>query len=238
MIGLNEFDSDWWGKPVGIVTDPAFFGLPSDEREDRLTQYVWVEFRVPLNSGLMSLWELHRAGFTQIDTQINYRLGFRGLMKPPSLDELDVEFADESPFTFIADDVKSFDHERFIFLPGISQERINQRYALWGATHINEHPSTCLRVLYKGSVAGWYLGDDIENKGLHLALGMLHKDSEISGLLFFLKAYHAFASRGHRLGWASFSVHNTPVHNIYSGIGARFLDSVGYWMWIRQDFHG
>ncbi len=233
MIHFNEFNSSWWGEPVGIVVDPEFFNLSPDLRADHLKQYAWVEFRVPLGGSAPSLRDLHQAGFYQFDTQINYRLSFRGLQKPSSLDELNVEFADEFPFAFLAEDVKSFEQERFSRLPGVSQRLVNQRYALWGETHIKKHPSTCLRVLYKERVEGWYLADDTGKKGLNLTLAMLSKGSEISGLLFFLKAYHAFAGRGHRLGWASFSVYNTAVHNIYAGIGARFLNPWGYWLWAR-----
>lgn len=233
MIKLHEFNTRWWGQPVGIVTDAAFFELAKPERVERLEDYQWTEFRMPLENPPVDLDAIHAAGFFQIDTQINYRLGFRDLPNPPSLAELDVEFADEAPFEVAADAAKSFDHERFARIPGVSQERADQRYVLWSAEHIARHPATSLRVLHNGRVQGWYLGDDSEGAGLHLTLGMLSRDSSISGLLVFLRAYHAFAQRGYRMGRASFSVNNTPVHNIYVAVGAHFLRPVGHWVYVR-----
>jgi hypothetical protein len=169
----------------------------------------------------------------QVDTQINYRLNLTNLKEPDSLDGLDVEFADDQPFEIHQDDIKSFEHERYFKLPGITAERVNRRYALWCQQHLLEHAPACLRILHQGKVQGWYLGATSEGVGLNLTLAMLARDSNISGLLLFLKAYQGFAGRGHRLGWASFSVQNTPVHNIYAGIGARFLNPLGLWMWVR-----
>jgi hypothetical protein len=169
----------------------------------------------------------------QVDTQINYRLNVANLEFPESLASMDVEFADKVPFDFEASDLKLFEHERYLKLPGVTPEKVNERYALWGKGHLAAHPSTCLRITYRGRVEGWYLGDDSAGVGLNLTLAMLSRDSDISGLLLFLKAYQGFASRGYKLGWASFSVQNTPVHNIYAGIGARFLNPTGQWMWIK-----
>ena len=234
MIKTHKFNTRWWGKPNGIVTDHGFFHLPEQERARHLEPFEWVEFRMPLENAPVALASIHRSGFFQVDTQINYRLGLKNLSNPPSLAELDIEFADETPFEITADAVKSFDHERFFRLPGITPERANQRYALWSAEHIPNHPTTSLRILYKGQVEGWYLADDTAEAGLNLTLGMLSKNSSISGLLVFLKAYHAFAGRGYRMGWASFSVNNTAVHNIYVAVGAHFLSPVGYWLWLRD----
>jgi hypothetical protein len=233
MIKTHEFNTEWWGSPVGIVTENRLFELPRAEREQLLQPYEWVEFKMPLEHSPVQLLTLHRAGFMQVDTQINYRLNLVNLKAPESLKDLEVEFADEHPFEIEQGDLKSFEHERYFKLPGITAERVNRRYALWCRQHLIEHPSACLRILYKGKVEGWYLGATSEGVGLNLTLAMLSGDADISGLLLFLRAYQAYASRGHRLGWASFSVQNTPVHNIYASIGARFLNPVGQWMWIR-----
>jgi hypothetical protein len=233
MIKTHEFNTGWWGSPVGIVTEHRFFDLPADERKGQLEPYDWVEFKMPLEDSPVRIPALHRAGFMQVDTQINYRLNLVNLKEPESLARLDVEFADEAPFTIELEDIMSFEHERYFKLPGITPEKVNQRYVLWCRQHLREHPSACLRILYGGKVQGWYLGSASNGVGLNLTLAMLSKQPDISGLLLFLRAYRAFASRGHRLGWASFSVQNTPVHNIYAGIGARFLNPVGLWMWIR-----
>ncbi|MEJ8568228.1 hypothetical protein [Elongatibacter sediminis] len=232
MIETHEFNSRWWGSPVGIVTNPGFFALPADEQRDRLAAFEWVEFRMPLEQSPVDLPSIHAAGFYQVDTQINYRLNLGRLPAPESLASLSVEFADQTPFTVTAGEMKPFEHERFFKLPGITPERVNERYALWSNEHLARHPAASLRVLHQGEVEGWYLGDDSSGVGLNLTLAMLSRKSTISGLLLFLKAYQAFSSRGHRLGWAAFSIQNSPVHNIYASIGARFMRPTGQWLWV------
>ncbi len=232
MIKTHEFNTDWWGSPVGIVTDRAFFDLPADERATLLAPYEWVEFKAPLEDSGIDFLSLQRAGFFLADTQIPYRLKLTGMDSPPSLSNLDVEFADEMPFSVSAEELMPFDHERYYRLPGATREKVTERYATWSRQQIERHPSTCLRVLYKGKVQGWYLGDDSAGNGLNLTLAMLCREPEISGLLLFLRGYHAFAGRGHRMGWASFSVANTPVHNMYVAFGARILPAVGCWLWV------
>jgi hypothetical protein len=234
MIKAHEFNSRWWGEPVGLVTDPAFFKLENDDQQEQLEAYDWVEFRMSLESSEAELIEIHEAGFFQVDTQINYRLGFRNLPAYSSLDKLEVEFADEKSFSLDSCDVMPFDHERFVRLPGISAEKTNERYALWSNEHLSAHPHESLRILHEGDVQGWYFADSSAGKGLNLTLGMLSRNATVSGLLVFLKSYRAFATRGHRMGWASFSVNNTPVHNIYASVGAHFIRPVGHWLWMRD----
>ena len=232
MIKTHEFNTEWWGSPIGIVTDARFFEVPDVEQKRELAPYEWAEFRMPLEQSPVEFRTLHQTGFMQVDTQINYRLSLVKLKEPESLGGLEVEFADESPFDIGEEDIKSFEHERYFKLPGVTAEMVNRRYVLWCRQHLREHASECLRVVYEGAVQGWYLGKTGERAGLNLTLAMLSRNASISGLLLFLKAYQGFAGRGHRLGWASFSVQNTPVHNIYAGIGARFLNPVGHWLWV------
>lgn len=232
MIKTHEFNTRWWGKPVGIVTESPFFEASRQEQKRLLAPFDWVEFRMALEHSPVDVGVLHRAGFFQVDTQINYRLNLTKLDAPASLDALTVEFADEAPFEIHVPDIKAFEHERYFRLPGITAERVNERYVLWSQQHLLQHPATSLRILNDGKVEGWYLGDDSSGVGLNLTLAMLSRESDISGLLLFLKAYQAFAARGHRLGWASFSVQNSPVHNIYAAIGTRFLNPTGHWLWI------
>jgi hypothetical protein len=233
MIKTHEFNSNWWGEQVGIVTEAGFFDLSPEQRASLLEPYAWAEFRMPLEHAPLEPQVLQRAGFFQVDTQVNYRLRLTDLQEPESLAGLEVEYADEMPFEVHTSDMRSFEHERFLRLPGATTERVDRRYAQWSRNHIQAHPATCLRILHEGQVQGWYLGDDGSGVGLNLTLAMLSRNAHISGLLLFLRAYQAFAARGHRLGWASFSVQNSPVHNIYAAIGARFLNPTGHWFWVR-----
>jgi dTDP-4-amino-4,6-dideoxygalactose transaminase len=55
-------------------------------------------------------------------------------------------------------------------------------------------------------------------------------DEVIVPSLAFVSTANAFALRGARIGFASFSVHNTAVVNIYSQLGARFAAAECVWL--------
>src|SRR4051812_47268781 len=49
MIKRHEFNSDWWGEEVGIISDPEFFRLPEKEQRTSLEKFAWVEFTSPIS---------------------------------------------------------------------------------------------------------------------------------------------------------------------------------------------
>lgn len=233
MIRDHVFNAAWWGDRVGIISDPAFFALPPAQQQDILEPYAWVEFNTPLDS-VPPLETIRRAGFFQADTQVNYRIMLHRLPEFSGLERLTVNFADEKPFTVEPCEMKIFEHERFRNLPGISAARLNERYARWGNQLAADQPAWCIQVCKDEALQGWFLARDVEEKGLNLTLAMLHREARISGLLLYQKALQAFAARGARVGWSSFSISNSAVHNIFASMGARFRTPTGNWLWIRQ----
>ena len=231
MIRRHAFNSTWWGGDVGIVVDDALFELDPKERERTLAAWQWVERRDNLDPS-MTL-RLAPMGFLQMDTQLGFRIGLTKLEGTPSVDRLDVEYADESAFHLNAEQLPDFRHERFLMLPGATPERVNRRYALWAEELIAKHPETCLRISDAGEVQGWFLSRRLE-RGLELTLAMLHRDAHISGHGLYLRALLAYRARGFRVGSASFSVSNTAVHGIYGALGARFLPPQGCWLWTPE----
>ena len=59
-------------------------------------------------------------------------------------------FADEPGFAYSGDELAPFEHERYIHLPGQTQDRLNARYGDWGKQLIRDHPETCLAILRRG----------------------------------------------------------------------------------------
>jgi hypothetical protein len=233
MIGLHEINTRWWGAPVGFVDDAAFFALPESEREQLLAPYRWVEFK----SGFASappLAAIARAGFFLADTQIAFRIALKVPNKGGASgcgEELTVRFANEPGFAYREEDIASFAHERYIHLPGHTPDRLNARYADWGRQLIREHPETSLAVLSGGEVQGWFLSQPAA-AGLNLTLAATSRNARVSGFLLYEKSLAAYAAQRHRIGFASFSVMNTAVHNIYAKLGARFTAPTGIWLWI------
>jgi hypothetical protein len=226
MIRNHEFHSRWWGAPVGVVDDLGVLALPAAERERQLDAFAWVELRAPLHAA--DPLALARTGFAQIDTQIPFKIRINRVTGGPSLDELTVE---RGPFT--VDDAAPFGHERFRHLPGITDEKIAERFATWAAMQIESAPEWCLRIASGGATQGWFFSE-MARDGLHLELAMLHREATISGAYLYRKSLLAYAALGAQIGTARFSVENTAVLNIYASMGAQFLAPFGIWLWTRR----
>jgi hypothetical protein len=232
VIREHAANTAWLGQPAGILIDAAFFDLPAAEQQQQLAQFAWTEFRSPLPSAPPAL-KLQRAGFTWIDCQLGFRIALKRVPSTPSLEKLDVEFADKRPFAVPPAEMKVFRHERFLELPGVTPEKLAERYSAWAARLIANHPAWCLRIVYESRVQGWYLSEP-EGESVHLALAMLHQDASVTGLHLYQKALLSYASRGAAMGRAAFSVRNTDVHNIYSRLGALFTPPEGCWLHVRH----
>jgi hypothetical protein len=232
VIEQHAANTAWLGAPAGVLTDARFFTLPAGERDRLLAPFAIVEFKHPLASVPLAR-SLLEAGFAWVDVQIEFRIGLGRIDDSTSLQELEVRFADESPFTVSDGESHPFEEERFVEVPGMTQEALDRRYTAWARRLIAEHPSTSLQVLHCSKPQGWFLSRPSDH-GLNLLLAMLHRDATISGMHLYQKALRAYASRGYPLGWAGFSVRNVNVHNIYARLGARFTSPIGCWLWVPR----
>ncbi len=233
MIAEHVFNTRWWGDAVGVVTNPEFFTLALTDRSELLKPYAWVELSLGLSESLRHARAIFETGFIQVDTQVMFRINIRKIPDSKSLAGLQAQFADEDPFSMESGMVADFTSERFLQIPGATQERVNQRFALWSMDLITASPDYCVQVLHDGQVQGWFLSQPDE--GVNLSLAMLSSKATVSGMYVYRKALRAYAERGHTLGWASFSISNTPVHNIYSNLGAHFVAPRGNWLWFASD---
>lgn len=232
MLREHELNTRWWGEPVGIVDRLEWLALPARERERQLRAFAWVELKASL-SGALPRAALRRAGFFQVDTQLQFRIALEGLPRATSATELVVEAADRVPFCLEAEALARFEHERFSALPGITAARLSERYALWGNRLIAAHPADCLRVSSRaGQVQGWFLAARRATQ-IDLTLAMSSRAATVSGHLLYQRALASYAERGARVGAASFQATNTAVHNIYASLGARFVRPTGCWFWVR-----
>jgi hypothetical protein len=237
LIRLHAFNSAWWGDACGIVDDLALFQRSINEIREALAPWAWVELRGEPDR-LPPPATLAAAGFFPADTQILFRLGLANLTTTPSTARLSVRFGDEGPLVVSAHDMAEFRYERFRYLPGADELRIRDRYAQWTRELVTDHPSTCLAVSDgdvddPSAVQGWFVSRPTD-RGLNLTLAMMRSGARISGHLLYQRACLAYAARGHRLGWASFSASNSAVLNIYASLGARFTGTEHFWLWVRS----
>ena len=231
MIRTHEKNSQWWGSPVGILTDASWFAQDTATRARALETYAWVEFKAPLNAAPPAL-ELCRAGFALTDVQMNFRISLGAVLDSPSLAQYECISAAEEKFALHAGDVRPFEHERFMELPGVTTELLNERYAKWANDLIETNPAWCLRLVLDGKTQGWFLSECSGGK-VGLTLAMLSSQAIVSGQHLYQRAIREYAKRGGTVGHAAFSVRNTPVLNIYANLGAKFTAPTGVWMWVR-----
>jgi hypothetical protein len=232
MIRDHALNTAWWGKSVGLISDPAFFDQPLADQQAQLSMYDWVEYR-QLYDVEVPTWPLVAAGFAHADIQLRFKLGLHRVEPSPSLDAIDVAFASDEPFQLNPDDMALFQHERFLLLPDATPERVNARYALWANDVISEQPEWCVEIRSEGVAQGWFISRMV-GKSLNLTLAMLHRDATISGMYLYHKAIVEYARRGARIGYASYSVTNTLVMNIYAQLGVRYLVPEGFWLWTQS----
>jgi hypothetical protein len=231
VIRNHQFNSIWWGKPVGSITDAAFFEQPLGEQQEQLGRYDWVEFR-QLYDKPPPVWSLAAAGFTHVDVQIRFKLGMHQVAESASLGSMDAVFAADDPFEISSEDIAHFEHERFLLLPGATVERVNARYVNWANALINDNPQWCMEIRVRGVPQGWFISQ-MEGSSLNLTLAALRKDASISGMHLYNMAMVEYAKRGARIGFASYSATNTQVMAIYAKLGVRYLVPEGFWFWAR-----
>src|SRR5581483_7637153 len=138
MIREHSHNTTWWGKPVAVVEDAAFFALAPAAKQAALRPYAWAEFKSPLASA-PPLPAMAESGFTLVDTQIGFRLMLGDVPDSPSLADLSCLFADQAPFEIGPEEMRHFEHERFLLVPGANPRRLAERYARWSNQLVREH---------------------------------------------------------------------------------------------------
>jgi len=229
MIKVHEFNTQWSGQRVGIITDYGFFSLPFRERKELLKSFSWVEC-VGLSSQLPVRERLSHCGFYHADSQVQFRLGLRKVPQTCTGKQLRFLSFAERRFELSSSQMMTFRHERFYSIPGQDETLVAQRYAIWAHRLMNEYPETCIAGYLHDTLQGWFLSHPM-NSVLDLTLAVLKCDAVISGLDFYSGATAYYCSQGYRIGRAGFSLRNTAVHNIFASIGARFTEPREVWFY-------
>jgi len=229
-IITHEANTAWWGKPVGIISEAEWFLQDEATRSAQLAPYAWVEFKAPLRNSITA-HALHRAGFFWADVQINFRLALQKVPDSPSLAAYHCASAAEKRFHIQEGQMRAFQYERFLQLPGVTERQLDARYVRWANQLISEHPEWCLHLTLNGKTQGWFLSE-AQGTSIKLQLAMLAADATASGQHLYQRAAREYAKRGGILGLAAFSIRNTPVMNIYTSIGSKFTEPTAVWLWL------
>ncbi len=233
MIGIHDFNSEWWGGPVGIIRDSAFFSLARAESERLLEPYDWVEFKAT-RGDLAIESAAARCGFQFVDLQIVYKAGLNKSSPPGREIALDLVSAESVEFDLNPDQLTEFTAERFSILPGITPARISQRYVAWARMLSKNNPKLCFEAQQNNTAQGWVFAEPTDSpSGLNFTLVMTSRTSQVRGYDIYRAALQQFATMGFAFCQAAFSAFNVPAHNIHSMLGARFLDPMICWIWIN-----
>jgi hypothetical protein len=179
------------------------------------------------------LHRIHDAGFVFVDTQVNFRIR---LARTPDLCAEPVTVVPASTRDWQVDSSQwaIFGHERFRILPEVNAAKLNCRYEQWAADLISKFPDHCFELRSQAGPEGWYFASPGRGGSVNLALGVRSQDARVSGHTLYQAALRHLGEMGYRLGWASFSIANTAVHNIYAQLGAHFTAPTGIWLWTRN----
>ena len=226
MIREHQFNTKWWGRPVGVCFDPELLALSTADLETALEPYDWVELR--LETGSADLGRAARRRFHLVDRQVGFRIMLKPRALSPSAGKLEVRKGREGAFDL--SDAAPFMRERFSMLPGMNDELLSARYRLWAEQLLQDSPDGALEILMNGIPQGWFFSR-IAGSGRSLDLAMSTADAQVSGALLYERALFELGLMGPRFGSASFSTANLPVLNIYAHLGARFTSATDHFIW-------
>jgi hypothetical protein len=91
-------------------------------------------------------------------------------------------------------------------------------------------PATCLEIANDQGVQGWFFAEPRSSDTIHLSLATRHREATVSGAHLYQRALLEYARQGYRVGTATFSVRHADVLNIYSRLGALFVEPVEIWL--------
>ena len=92
-----------------------------------------------------------------MDLQIVYKAGLNKTLASSREIPLDIVSAETVEFNLHPDQLTEFAAERFSILPGITHQRVCQRYVAWAKAISQSHPELCFEVRQDGIPRGWFL---------------------------------------------------------------------------------
>lgn len=224
MILQHDFNSSWWGAPIGISSDVNDLFLTREQLSTSLNKFEWIEFRVPVVT-LPSQKLGPTNGAHMVDMQLSYQKNISRLNVPLSgveilkATEIEINFNDFSPFS----------HERYIKLNKVDHEKLAMRYCLLAQHLVQNSPNTCATVFYKSSLVGYIFGH-VTGTTAVFDLAVTSKSSQISGQILYEAAGHFFNMAGANKMTSSFNAANIGALNAHVRLQCRFLEATSIWL--------
>jgi hypothetical protein len=223
-IHCHDFNSKWWGSPVGITWNPECLSSSSQEWKAEAESFSWVEARVPA-SMVPTQAERVSNGFFWADLQLEYRVSLRKIQSlPGSWSVIDAAERQIDPKDFA-----SFAGERYRSIPGITNEILQARYEMWARSLVRNSPSSCATVFDGREVAGYVFGT-MDGLRANFSLAVASRRSTSHGLGVYLGAAELFRRCGAKSMHASLSAANTSALNSHVILGCTFVNATTIWL--------
>jgi hypothetical protein len=224
MHRIHEFNTRWWGAPVGHSDDIDLLMANEAELTRELQQYDWCEVRVR-HDDVASSPTVKQNTFVWFDTQLHYRLSLRRLDRLPQT----AKIIACSELAINVESFASFQSERYRLLPNVSQTKVDDRYKLWAKNLIESNPEYCATAFYKEKAVGFFFGQP-DGEFVRFSLAVADQMSLVPGMFLYSCAADYFKSLGARTLTASISSQNVGALNIHAALGCQFYEAVGCWL--------
>jgi hypothetical protein len=221
---IHEFNTRWWGSPVGHSDDIDLLMANEAELTRELDAYDWCEVRVK-HGDVARLPLAERNTFAWVDTQLHYRLNLRRVEGIPKA----ATIVDSTELSIDVEKFASFQSERYRMLPQVSQAKVDERYRLWANDLIESSPGYCATAFYKENIVGYFFGQP-DGESARFSLAVANQLASVPGMLLYSCALNHFKSLGARTAAASISSQNIGALNIHAALGCQFYEAVGCWL--------
>jgi|688.fasta_scaffold13632_7 hypothetical protein len=224
MINVHEFNSLWWGNPVGISIEVEDLFLSQEQLLSDETLFDWIEFRVPF--GTLPNQKLGPDnGAHLVETQLTYQKNISRLGSCPE----GVELVTTTEQIIDFSDFSAFSHERYSKLRLVDSEKLARRYSLLAGRLVEEAPRTCATVFYKSLLVGYVFGRVKEGTAV-FDLAVTSKQSQVSGQILYEAAGHLFNQAGAKRMTSSFNAANIGALNAHVRMQCRFIEATSIWL--------
>lgn len=224
MIRKHEFNSAWWGSPVGISSDVQDLFQNPEQLCSELTTLDWIEFRIAFDD--LPTRKLGPANGAQlVETQLTYQKNISRIGGCPG--GVTILPATQTPIN--VNNFSPFSHERYSKLRKVDTDRLALRYRQLADQLVKNSPETCASVFYKSSLVGYIFGHLKETTAV-FDLAVTSINAQVSGQALYDAAGYMFNQAGASRMTSSFNAANLGALNAHVRMQCSFIEATSIWL--------